>query len=261
MSEKKRQRAGQLPIRKTSEQETVLLIEDEQTELLLCQRVLERNGYRVLCASSGQEARACFSAPFQLAIFDVVLPDVSGIDLMNEMAEKRDDVISIVRSSDQSFATIKRSLDLGAFWYLRKPTDSEELLAIVRRAFDSGIERRERIAVVEAFQLMMRNQRTTRPADEDLIMRLALARYVEEQTAPLHIAPLLQGLTPAKGLTLEEIKKRAIIETLIECGGNKARAAKRLGISEKTIYNNIASLNINADPGPGSVSAINEGDE
>jgi two-component system response regulator HydG len=45
-------------------------------------------------------------------------------------------------------------------------------------------------------------------------------------------------------MPLEAVEKRAITETLQACNGNKAEAARRLGISEKTIYNKIKRLNI-----------------
>ena len=44
------------------------------------------------------------------------------------------------------------------------------------------------------------------------------------------------------GLTLEEIEHKAIIETLKSCKGNKAEAAKMLGISQKSVYNKLAKM-------------------
>ena len=41
------------------------------------------------------------------------------------------------------------------------------------------------------------------------------------------------------GMTMAEIERRAIIETLRECGGNRGKTARSLGISEKTVYNKI----------------------
>jgi DNA-binding NtrC family response regulator len=46
------------------------------------------------------------------------------------------------------------------------------------------------------------------------------------------------------GTTLEEVEKKAIIDTLNFCSGNKARAAKILGVSEKTIYNKLQKLGL-----------------
>lgn len=63
--------------------------------------------------------------------------------------------------------------------------------------------------------------------------------------------PPAAGAPPAApaslaGLTLEEIERRAIVDTLRACGGNRSAAARTLGISERTIYNKIKTLDISA---------------
>jgi DNA-binding NtrC family response regulator len=51
-------------------------------------------------------------------------------------------------------------------------------------------------------------------------------------------------ITSLAGLTLDEIERRAILETLESCTGNKAKSARSLGISEKSIYNKMRRLKI-----------------
>jgi DNA-binding NtrC family response regulator len=60
------------------------------------------------------------------------------------------------------------------------------------------------------------------------------------------VAPIVASLQPALFVpkTLEEIEREAIIETLGACQGNKAKTARILGISEKSIYNKMHRLNI-----------------
>jgi len=52
------------------------------------------------------------------------------------------------------------------------------------------------------------------------------------------------------GLTLAEVEKLAIVDTLHACHGNKAKAARELGISEKSIYNKMKRLGIPKQPVP-----------
>ena len=47
------------------------------------------------------------------------------------------------------------------------------------------------------------------------------------------------------GQRLDQIERRAILETLRACGGNKAKTARQLGVSEKTIYNKLKQYRIN----------------
>ncbi|MCE5228938.1 sigma-54 dependent transcriptional regulator [bacterium] len=61
---------------------------------------------------------------------------------------------------------------------------------------------------------------------------------------PSSVALDATSARPLAGLTLDEIERLAIEQTLDACGGNKARAARQLGISEKTIYNKISRLGL-----------------
>lgn len=58
------------------------------------------------------------------------------------------------------------------------------------------------------------------------------------------VYPASKATTPLAGQTLEEIERKAIIETLQACNGNKAKSARMLGISEKSIYNKMRRLEI-----------------
>jgi DNA-binding NtrC family response regulator len=63
--------------------------------------------------------------------------------------------------------------------------------------------------------------------------------------APLAAAKPAEGTgLRLAGMTLADIEKEAIRETLAECGGNKAAAARQLGISEKSIYNKMKRLGL-----------------
>ena len=52
------------------------------------------------------------------------------------------------------------------------------------------------------------------------------------------------GAMGLAGFTLAEIERCAIIETMQACGGNKAKTARKLGVSEKTVYNKIKQYSL-----------------
>ena len=64
------------------------------------------------------------------------------------------------------------------------------------------------------------------------------------EVAPSTNAPSTNAPSALAGMTLEEIEAQAIIETLDACEGNKAKSARMLGISEKSIYNKMKRLDI-----------------
>ncbi len=57
-------------------------------------------------------------------------------------------------------------------------------------------------------------------------------------------APAANGGMELAGMTLAEIECRAIVQTLKYCGGNRAKTARQLGVSEKTIYNKIKQFKL-----------------
>lgn len=61
---------------------------------------------------------------------------------------------------------------------------------------------------------------------------------------PAVVPPTVASMSFLAGKTLDEIERMAIEETLIACRGNKAKSARMLGISEKSIYNKIKRLNV-----------------
>lgn len=120
----------------------VLIVDDDGALRRILQLVLQRDGYRVIAAGDAAEglslARAC--GP-QLAILDYRLPDMTGIDLLRRLraADPRLPVIMVTGFADLAGAVA--ATKEGAFDYLSKPIDNQELLAKVREglAFRLGV--------------------------------------------------------------------------------------------------------------------------
>src|SRR5207245_9996486 len=75
--------------------ETVLLAEDEELVRVLARKVLEQAGYRVLVAAGGAEALALavrHDGPIHRLLTDVVMPEMSGRELMRRLIERRPEV-------------------------------------------------------------------------------------------------------------------------------------------------------------------------
>lgn len=117
-----------------SENETILIIDDEVQIRRLLEITLSANGYKISEASSGKEGltKAAINHPV-LIILDLGLPDLDGLEVLKKLREWYEKPILIlsVRNSEDD---IVKALDFGANDYLTKPFRTGELLARIRVA-------------------------------------------------------------------------------------------------------------------------------
>ena len=129
---------------------TVLIVEDDSDMARLNARLLKRLGYDVYVACSSCEARTLFpEVSPDLFVLDVGLPDGSGLDLCKEF--RKDSDAPLLFLTGRSGAEDKISgLDSGGDYYLTKPYDKDEFIAIVRSLLRRANQTREKIAEATA---------------------------------------------------------------------------------------------------------------
>lgn len=112
----------------------VLLVDDDRLVLLTVANGLRKAGYEVLEASSASEAIAhCQECSPDLAIFDVRMPGMSGIEAAQEISEKYDTPFMIFSAySDQSL--VDEAIERGALSYLIKPLDVIQITPAIETA-------------------------------------------------------------------------------------------------------------------------------
>ncbi len=122
--------------------ETVLLCEDEQQIRDLVEHMLKRQGYRVLTAAAPDEALAiALREPFHLVLTDVVMPRMSGFDLVRELAALRPGIKWLFMSG-YTDTQIMRGRDLTeGVEFLQKPFSAAALSSTVRRVLDDTTSR------------------------------------------------------------------------------------------------------------------------
>jgi two-component system cell cycle sensor histidine kinase/response regulator CckA len=121
--------------------ETVLLVEDEPALLALGRRVLERLGYKVLAASGGSQAIALaadFAGDIALVVTDVVMPDMSGPHLRNQLVALRPRLKCLYMSGYTADVIAERGVLEDGVQLLQKPFSSVELASKVRAMIDNG---------------------------------------------------------------------------------------------------------------------------
>lgn len=112
---------------------TLLLVDDDTDLLRLLRRRLERDGYEVMAVEGGRQALLALERRFpDLAIVDILMPDMDGFQVAAEI-KKRGDIPLIFLSSVDETQTRVEGIRRYAEDYVIKPFDYQELLARVKR--------------------------------------------------------------------------------------------------------------------------------
>ena len=113
----------------------ILVVDDEENMVKLLQKVLIKKGYEVQTASSGSEAiRILRDQMFDLIISDLVMPVLNGIHLIQEAKAQHPDTQFILITAHGSIGSAVEAIKAGAFDYLTKPFQKDELLLAVQKA-------------------------------------------------------------------------------------------------------------------------------
>ncbi|MCL2430408.1 MAG: sigma 54-interacting transcriptional regulator, partial [Alphaproteobacteria bacterium] len=114
---------------------TVLVADDDRSIRTVLTQALGRSGYQVRTTGNAATLwRWIEDGEGDLVITDVVMPDENGLDLIPRIKRIRPDLRVVVMSAQSTLMTAVKATQRGAFEYLPKPFDLQELLAVVGRA-------------------------------------------------------------------------------------------------------------------------------
>ncbi|HMU40354.1 MAG TPA: response regulator transcription factor [Pseudomonadota bacterium] len=119
--------------------ETILLVEDDVSIRKALQLNLQLEGYELLTAEDGETGRKLTQTEqLDLIVVDLMLPRLSGLDLIRDLRQRRADLPILVLSAKDQEADKVMALSLGADDYMTKPFGLAELLARVRALLRRG---------------------------------------------------------------------------------------------------------------------------
>ena len=119
---------------------TVLIADDDRSIRTVLTQALGRSGYQVRCTGNAATLwRWVEEGEGDLVITDVVMPDENGLDLIPRIRRIRPDLRVVVMSAQSTLITAVKAAQRGAFEYLPKPFDLQELLSVVGRALTAPI--------------------------------------------------------------------------------------------------------------------------
>ncbi|MCK4863242.1 MAG: response regulator [Dehalococcoidales bacterium] len=172
--------------------ESILVVDDDLDFLKIISRILGSKDYEVGTAPSAGKAISRLKERFyNAAILDISLPDANGTELLSRIIEIHPDIIAIMLTGHSSVQNAVESLNRGAFAYLEKPLDPENLLSVISR----GIERQR--LVMENRDLVEELERHNRITDTLLNVSQAVSQSLDLQEI---IDAALDKVTHSTGL-------------------------------------------------------------
>jgi two-component system, NtrC family, response regulator AtoC len=152
---------------KTTHQATILVADDDATIRANLRLLLQSEGYRVMEAADGLQADQAFGDPsLALVLLDLKMPGQGGMDLLRKHEDRLEEMPVIVITALGGSAAAIEAMKLGAYDYITKPFDLDEVLFTVRRA----LTQKALVAQVEALATAQQGE-ASYSDDEELIGR------------------------------------------------------------------------------------------
>jgi len=119
----------------------LLLIDDDKSITGAMKLMFERLGYIVDVAHAGSEAiRKSHEKIYHIALIDIRLPDMNGVDLLTKLKESDPKMVKIIITGYPSLESRVQALNDGADAYVVKPFKPEELVATVKRKLKEQVK-------------------------------------------------------------------------------------------------------------------------
>ncbi len=123
--------------------ETILIVDDEPSIVAPLQFLMQRNGYRVLVAQTGEQALEVIAAEKpEVVLLDIMLPGISGFDVCRMVREDRqlDKTRIVLVTAMGHRVNMAKGLALGADAYITKPFANEAIVSKVKELLDHADE-------------------------------------------------------------------------------------------------------------------------
>ncbi len=121
----------------------VLVVDDDEGIRDLLETILHKN-YKVITAEGGKTALTLIKKhPVQIVLLDVLMPDMNGLDVLKEIKEQFSDLEVIMISAVKDISTAVQAVKLGAYHYITKSFDYDEVLSLIQKVSDHQRNKRE----------------------------------------------------------------------------------------------------------------------
>jgi DNA-binding NtrC family response regulator len=205
---------------------SLLIVDDENVVRDSLGKWFEEEGYSVDTANSGREA--LLKLPRQrwdLALLDIKMPGMDGLELHRKIREVDPEIIVIIMTGYAAVDTAVQALKDGAYDYIMKPFDPDDLARLVakalehRRTRDENLRLRETLEETQSaemvgqsapMQRVLESIRTVAPNDTTVLI------HGESGTGKELVARAIHNLSPRRFMPMVNIHCGALTETLLE---------------------------------------------
>src|SRR5216117_2871661 len=116
---------------------SILVADDEESIRWVLERACTQHGHRVVAVASGTDAlQALRSGSFDVALIDIKMPDLSGLEVLSRARAAEVDTLFIIMTAQNTMANAIEATKRGAYDYLTKPFDLEQVAALIARAME-----------------------------------------------------------------------------------------------------------------------------
>ncbi|RFC53709.1 sigma-54-dependent transcriptional regulator [Brumimicrobium aurantiacum] len=177
---------------------TILVVDDDLTFLKILERYLIKKGYEVVCKSNVVDAISLIrEKSFDLLLLDYKLSDGTGLDIISETKSHKQAPSFIIMTRFDDVRLAVKSMKDGAFDYITKPINQEELLAVIEHVFEkqnagakTSKNKEEEVRNANASKI------TLNEGQDFLIGKNQLSKNVTEQiglVAPTEMSVIIEG--------------------------------------------------------------------
>ena len=185
-----------------NDKESILIVDDDEGICKTLSLILSKKGYETETAGTGREGiEKAQERFFNLALIDIKLPDMEGVELLRPLKEMHPDMAVIMITGYASVETAIQALKDGAWAYIPKPLNMDEVLATVREALEkqSLIQKKR-----EAEERLSRTSHDLKQSVADLTK--ANQKILEQQKAVIQ-EERLKVLLQMAGATAHELNQ------------------------------------------------------
>ena len=116
----------------------ILIVDDEKMIRIVLSKVLSKAGYEIFEAENGKEALEKYEQyKPDLVLLDFQLPGMNGLEVLEELKEDNESLIVIMLTAYGNIKNAVHAMKLGAYDYLAKPFDNEEIVLVIQKAFQT----------------------------------------------------------------------------------------------------------------------------